>query len=110
MKADAVAPASAARRLARVRENVAIARDTYRIRLEDPALARSILPGQFVMIRPGAEGAEDPLPGRPFALADVVTDAAGPPCAVDIVYLVLGRGTSALARRGPGEQVSVWGP
>jgi dihydroorotate dehydrogenase electron transfer subunit len=114
MRADAVAvavaPASAAQRLAMVSENVAIARDTYRIRLEDADLARAILPGQFVMIRPGAEGAEDPLLGRPFALYDVVADGSGEPCAVDIVYLVLGRGTSALARRGPGERVSVWGP
>src|SRR5689334_6042042 len=110
MKADAVAPASAAQRLATVRENVAIARDTYRIRLEAPALARAIIPGQFVMIRPGAEGAEDPLLGRPFALYDVVADESGSPSAVDIVYLVLGRGTSALARRKPGELVSVWGP
>src|SRR3954454_23319237 len=110
MKAEAVAPASAARRLAVVRETVAIGRDTYRIRLEAPALARSIIPGQFVMIRPGAEGAEDPLLGRPFALYDVATDGSGAPCALDIVYIVLGRGTSALARRRPGERVSVWGP
>src|SRR3954469_6546693 len=110
MKAEAVAPASASQRLAAVVENVALARDTYRIRLEAPALARSIIPGQFVMVRPGAEGTEDPLLGRPFALYDVVADDSGAPCAVDIVYLVLGRGTSALARRQPGERVSAWGP
>lgn len=110
MKDDPVAPAPTAQRLAAVLENVAIARDTYRIRLDVPELARSIIPGQFVMIRPGAEGSEDPLLGRPFALYDVVTDDSGTPHAVDIVYLVLGRGTSALARRRPGERVSVWGP
>ena len=53
MPLTAVAPASAAQRLAPVLENVPIARDTYRLRLDDPALARSIRPGQFVMIRPG---------------------------------------------------------
>jgi dihydroorotate dehydrogenase electron transfer subunit len=110
MRSDPVAPASAAQQLAIVMENLPIARDTYRIRLEVPEIARSILPGQFVMIRPGAEGAEDPLLGRPFALYDVVSDEAGSPVAVDIVYLVLGRGTSALAGRRPGERVSVWGP
>jgi dihydroorotate dehydrogenase electron transfer subunit len=110
MKADAVAPAPAGQRLAMVSENVAIARDTYRIRLEEPELARAILPGQFVMIRPGTEGADDPLLGRPFALYDVVADDSGEPCALDIVYIILGRGTSALARRRPGELVSVWGP
>src|SRR3954471_11184405 len=110
MRADHVAPATAVQRLAVVKENVPTARDTYRIRLEVPEIARSILPGQFVMIRPGAEGAEDPLLGRPFALYDVVADESGCPVAVDVVYLVLGRGTSALAGRRAGERVSVWGP
>ena len=94
----------ASQRLAIVVENVAIARDTYRLRLEDPVLARSILPGQFVMIRPAADGADDPLLGRPFALYDVVTDTGGTPIAIDIVYLVVGRGTAALARRRPGRR------
>jgi len=93
-----------------VLENVAIARDTYRLRLDDPSLARAILPGQFLMIRPAAEGADDPLLGRPFALYDVATNAAGDPAAVDVVYLVVGRGTAALAQRRPGELLSVWGP
>ena len=111
MNADLAAPAAPARvsqRLVAVLENVAIARDTYRLRLDDPILARAILPGQFLMIRPAAEGADDPLLGRPFALYDVTTDAAGAPTSVDVVYLVVGRGTAALAQRRPGEQLSVW--
>jgi dihydroorotate dehydrogenase electron transfer subunit len=50
------------------------------------------------------------LLGRPFALYDVATDAAGAPTGVDVVYLVVGRGTAALAQRRPGERLSVWGP
>jgi dihydroorotate dehydrogenase electron transfer subunit len=114
MEGDAVlvatAPASAAQRCVKVIENVPIARDTFRLRLDDPALAQTILPGQFVMIRPGAEGADDPLLGRPFALYDVEEGGAGHSIAVDFVYLVVGRGTAALAQRRPGERVSVWGP
>src|SRR5271157_5312279 len=110
MNAEPHAPAADSQRLVVVLENVAIARDTYRLQLEDPVLARAILPGQFLMIRPAAEGADDPLLGRPLALYDVATDAAGAPTAVDVVYLVVGRGTAALARRGPGERLSVWGP
>ncbi|WP_250846971.1 dihydroorotate dehydrogenase electron transfer subunit [Aquisphaera insulae] len=91
-------------------ENVPIARDTYRLRLAEPSIASAIRPGQFLMVRPGPEGASDPLLGRPFALYDVVLDGAGVPAAVDIVYLVIGRGTSALASRRPGERLSVWGP
>ncbi len=105
-----LATASPSHRLATVVENAAVARDTYRLRLEDPLLARTILPGQFLMIRPGAEGADDPLLGRPFALYDVVRDRAGTPVAVDVVYLLIGRGTKALAHRRPGERLSIWGP
>jgi dihydroorotate dehydrogenase electron transfer subunit len=91
-------------------ENVLIARDTYRLRMVDPTISGSIRPGQFVMIRPGAEGASDPLLGRPLALYNVVGDASGTPTWFDVVYLVIGRGTAALARRRPGELLSVWGP
>jgi dihydroorotate dehydrogenase electron transfer subunit len=110
MNTDAIAPASAAMRQVPVLENVAIARDTYRLRLGDPELARAIIPGQFVMIRPGPEGADDPLLGRPFALYDVVRDGNGAPLAFDVVYLVVGRGTAALAQRQAGERLTIWGP
>ena len=110
IEADAVAPPSATQRMVPVLENVLIARDTYRLRLRDPIMARAILPGQFVMIRPGSEGAEDPLLGRPFALYDVVRDRSDSPIAIDVVYLVVGRGTAALAQRRAGERLSIWGP
>jgi dihydroorotate dehydrogenase electron transfer subunit len=107
---DAVAPASAAHRLVPVLENVLIAHETYRLRLGDATMARTIKPGQFVMIRPGPEGATDPLLGRPLALYEVVRDSAGTPTAFEVVYLVVGRGTAALSQRRPGERLSVWGP
>ena len=105
---DAVAPACVAQRTVAIIDNRAIARDTYRIRLDDPEMARVVLPGQFLMIRPGS--GTDPLLGRPFALYDVVHGAGGEPRAIDIVYLVLGRGTAALAERKPGDRLTVWGP
>jgi dihydroorotate dehydrogenase electron transfer subunit len=107
---DAVAPARACHRLIPVLENVPIARDTYRLRLGDATMARSIEPGQFVMVRPGPEGATDPLLGRPLALFEVIRDESGAPTAFEVVYLVVGRGTAALAQRRPGERLSVWGP
>jgi dihydroorotate dehydrogenase electron transfer subunit len=88
--------------------NEKLARDTYRIRLEGPAMAQAIRPGQFLMIR--LMVANDPLLGRPFALYDTVLDAQGQPMAIDVVYLVVGRVTSALARLQPGDQVIIWGP
>ncbi len=104
---DAIGPFH---RRASILENVPVARETYRIRLADPAIAGSIRPGQFVMIRPGGDGSDDPLLGRPLALYDVVRDVSGVPVAFDVVYLVIGRGTSALARRRPGESLAIWGP
>ena len=49
-----------------VLSNQQIARGTFLIRLQAPALAQAIRPGQFLMLRlpPGS----DPLLGRPFAL------------------------------------------
>jgi dihydroorotate dehydrogenase electron transfer subunit len=107
---DAVAAASASHRLALVVENVPIARDTYRLRLADPMMASLIKPGQFVMIRPGPEGLTDPLLGRPLALYDVVRDSTGKAAEIEVVYLVVGRGTAALAQRQPGERLAIWGP
>ena len=107
---DAVAPASACHRLVPVLENALIARDTYRLRLGDATMARTIEPGQFVMVRPGPEVATDPLLGRPLALFEVIRDESGTPTAFEVVYLVVGRGTAALSQRRPGERLSVWGP
>jgi dihydroorotate dehydrogenase electron transfer subunit len=105
---DAVAPSSAARRTVAIVENERIAKDTFRLRLDDPAMARAIRPGQFLMVKP-AQGT-DPLLARPFALYDVARDASGVPTAIDLVYVVIGRGTSCLSRLKTGDLVTTWGP
>src|SRR5579875_806802 len=87
---DADTPVCSTQVLARVIENVPVAERTYRLRLDAPAIARAIQPGQFVMVRPSAS--LDPLLGRPFALYEVIRSASGEPEAIDVVYLVLGRG------------------
>lgn len=89
---------------ARVVENVRLARDTHRLRFEAPAIAAAITPGQFVMVR--IAGIDDPLLGRAFAMYDLSEDRT----AVDVVYLVHGKLTTALATRQPGDRVEVWGP
>jgi dihydroorotate dehydrogenase electron transfer subunit len=91
-----------------VRENVLLARQTYRIRLHCPELARAIRPGQFVMIR--LPGHNDPLLGRPFALYDTVLDDTGQPIDIDVVYLIVGKLTGLLAVLRSGDRVEVWGP
>ena len=104
----AVSPSRVGQRTVTVLENVALARDTYRLRLDDPVMARDILPGQFLMVRAGS--GNDPLLGRPFALYDVARDPSGVASAVDVVYLVVGRGTAALSTRKPGDPLTIWGP
>jgi len=102
-------------------ENVCLARDTYRVRVECPELARRILPGQFVMIR-FAEGS-DPLLGRPLAVYDTVmgTDTAmdtsadtdsvlSVPTSIDLVFVAVGKFTRQLAKAPVGQKVKVWGP
>lgn len=91
-----------------VTENVPLARNTYRLRLPVPELARAIHPGQFMMLR--APGTTDPLLGRPFALYDTVLDGQGQPATVDVVYLVVGKLTRWLAGLRPGDCLDVWGP
>jgi dihydroorotate dehydrogenase electron transfer subunit len=89
-------------------ENTKLARQTYRIRLRCPELARAIRPGQFIMIR--MPRGSDPLLGRPFALYDTVLDNSGQLVGLDVVYLVVGKLTGLLAKRKVADSVEVWGP
>jgi dihydroorotate dehydrogenase electron transfer subunit len=91
-----------------VRENVRLARLTYRLRLHAPQLAARIRPGQFLMLR--LPDHSDPLLGRPFALYDTVLDDRGRPEGIDVVYLVVGKVTGLLAGLRPGDHVEAWGP
>lgn len=91
-----------------VEENVCVARDTYRLRVHCPEIARQIVPGQFVMVR--LAGCDDPLLGRPLALYDTVLDDSGRPIGLDIVYLVIGKMTRRLAQFRRGQPLEMWGP
>jgi dihydroorotate dehydrogenase electron transfer subunit len=86
-------------------ENVRMARDTYRVRIEAPELIQSVVPGQFYMLRNPA--GNDPLIGRAFALYDAANDETG---WLDLVYIVKGKLTSSLVRLDAGCPIAVWGP
>ena len=92
----------------RVIENVRLARDTYRVRFDCPAIARRIVPGQFLMLR--LAGLNDPLLGRPLALYDTVLDAAGEPMGIDVVYLTLGKMTRHWRSSTQAHEFDIWGP
>jgi len=91
-----------------VLENERLARDTYRVRFACPELARSVVPGQFLMLR--MAGSDDPLLGRPLALYDTVLSTSGEPIGIDVVYLVLGKMTRRLSAFTAGQKLDVWGP
>jgi dihydroorotate dehydrogenase electron transfer subunit len=68
-------------------------------------------PGQFLMLSPGARGRVeryDPLLPRPMAIFR--TRRMGGETAVEVLYKVVGRGTSLLADAGPGDEVRLVGP
>jgi dihydroorotate dehydrogenase electron transfer subunit len=89
-------------------ENIQLARDTYRLRIECPEIARRIVPGQFLMLR--IAGLHDPLLARPLALYDTILDESPFPRFVDVVYLTLGKMTRRLAQLAPSAEIDVWGP
>jgi dihydroorotate dehydrogenase electron transfer subunit len=93
---------------AKVVEHELMARNTRRLRLECPEIARQILPGQFFMVR--LPGRSDPLLGRPFALYDIYTDKTGEPRGIDFGYVVVGKMTTQLESLVPGDEVELWGP
>lgn len=93
---------------ATVVEHELMARNTWRMRLHCPDVARQILPGQFFMIR--MPDRSDPLLGRPFALYDIYTDDTGNPAGIDFGYVVVGKMTSLFETLQAGDSVEVWGP
>jgi dihydroorotate dehydrogenase electron transfer subunit len=97
--------------LATVRENREIAESTYRMRLRAPDVAAHARPGQFVHVRPAPVGESgtfslDPLLRRPLSIlrADPKTGE------IEILYEVVGRGTSLLARARSADELDILGP
>ncbi|MGA7826170.1 MAG: dihydroorotate dehydrogenase electron transfer subunit [Geobacteraceae bacterium] len=85
----------------------------HRIRLTAPQEILTARPGQFVMVRV-AEGI-DPLLRRPFGIFDVGTFSSEYPDApqqyyLDILYKVVGKGTSILSSLHEKDYVDVLGP
>ena len=93
---------------AELQRNAEIAESTYLIRVAAPAIARTAVPGQFVMVRLAC--CDAPLIGRALAVYDIVAGPQGQPSAIDLVYVKKGTFTTALAGAPLGTRVSLWGP
>lgn len=78
----------------------------YHLVLTAPQIAKESGPGQFVMVRCADEQSLDPLLLRPLNIFRY-HPAAG---RIEIIFRVVGRGTDWLARRRPGDSLSLLGP
>ncbi len=92
--------------LARVLFNGEISPSYYRIGLECGEIPGTVLPGQFLMVRPWSIDRSDPLLNRPFGVYRVMEDGGG----LEILYRVVGRGTEIMAHLRPGDEVMLLGP
>jgi dihydroorotate dehydrogenase electron transfer subunit len=72
-----------------------------RLTLHAPSICRDAQPGQFLNIRVDANF---PLLRRPFSIFDVDGEE------VSIMFNVIGRGTTVLARKEPGDTLDIIGP
>jgi len=88
---------------ARVRSSAELMPRTWLVWLDAPPIARAAKPGQFVMVRCGED--HEPLLRRPLSIHR--TDDSG---GVALLFEVVGRGTTWLSERVPGDFVDVVGP
>lgn len=93
--------------------NVEVSPGYFRMRLTAPAEFSAAQPGQFVMVR--VNSAIDPLLRRPFGIFDVgvyTPDHAGAVAQpyFEILYRVVGKGTSMLSGLHETDQLDILGP
>lgn len=80
-----------------------VAAGHFQIGILCPHIARNTAPGQFVQVRVNSSS-YDPLLSRPFAVYRSKGDVA------DILFKVVGKGTSLLAEKCVGDTVDIIGP
>jgi dihydroorotate dehydrogenase electron transfer subunit len=78
----------------------------WRLQLEAPEIAATARAGQFVLLTASHTPAEGPSLPRPMAVYDVDRGAG----VIDILYGVVGEGTSQLTTFRPGQAMTVVGP
>jgi len=84
--------------------NEEIAQGIYLLRLRADKVAESANPGQFLHVK--CTKGPHPLLRRPFGIADAQRKEG----TSDIIYRVVGEGTSILSQKRPGEVLDIMGP
>lgn len=85
-----------------VAENRKINQAYWKLSFVSPKLVRSVLPGQFLNVQ--LSGHSDPLLRRPFSYYRVSGSR------IEILYTVLGRGTSIMSGMKKGDTLKILGP
>lgn len=81
-----------------------IARQIFLLRLTAPHISAESKPGQIVFIR--TINREIPLLRRPFAVFEAVREEK----TIDVLFEVVGKGTTILSRKESGQELDVLGP
>jgi dihydroorotate dehydrogenase electron transfer subunit len=79
-----------------------VAENIFVLTVQAPEVAAAVRPGQFINVRV-AEGT-DPLLRRPFSVYRTERDQ------IEIIFNVVGKGSSALRRKRPGDTLDILGP
>jgi dihydroorotate dehydrogenase electron transfer subunit len=93
---------------AEVLSNTQLSADYCVVGLRAPELARSIEPGQFVMVRTRA--CDAPLLRRPYSIFDLLKDHDGRPVGFSILNQRVGTGSGLLFSARPGDRFACLGP
>lgn len=86
-------------------KNISVCPGIYEMTILAPEVAKFAYAGQFVMIRPSYRNF-DPFLNRPFGISGIdITQGT-----IDILYIVVGKGTHIMTTIVPGEDVFLVGP
>jgi len=86
-----------------VLENNPVNHDTLEMVVKSPEIAKSTVPGQFIMVSRAKAGAS-PLLRRPISVHDIKGDT------FSLLYKVVGTGTKIMSEISPGDRISMLGP
>lgn len=85
-----------------IKENKTINKDSYGMRIYCPSIAHEAEPGQFVQVKTSSSGL--PLLNKPISISAIDGDV------IELVYQVVGPGTSQLAEKLPESSIVLIGP
>jgi dihydroorotate dehydrogenase electron transfer subunit len=93
---------------AEVTTNHRLSADYNVLALAAPAIARRVLPGQFVMLKPSR--GLDPMLRRPFSVFEVLRNTAGEPTGISVLNKRVGVGTGLIHAARAGDRLACLGP